>query len=100
MNTYIASKEELSEIVNEAVRELLKQELPTLIRQAKRKEWLTTDDLMELTGWSRRTCQYLRDERRIPFTQEGRKILYKTTEIEAYLAENRIEPLDMEGLYA
>ncbi|MFY0698385.1 MAG: helix-turn-helix domain-containing protein [Balneola sp.] len=94
MNTYIATKEELSEIVFKAVRKLFEDELPALIRQAKRKPWLTTDELMELTGWSRRTCQYLRDERRIPFSQEGRKILYPTKGIEEYLNGNKIDPYE------
>ena len=91
MNAYISSKDELTTIVNEAVRELLEQALPTLIRKAKRKEWLTTEELMELTGWSRRTLQYLRDKRRIPFSQEGRRILYKTEDVEAYLQSNKID---------
>lgn len=94
MNTYIATKEELSDIVFKAVRKLFENELPTLIRKAKRKPWLTTEELMELTGWSRRTCQYLRDERRIPFSQEGRKILYPTEGIEEYLEGNKINPYE------
>lgn len=94
MNTYIATKDELSEIVFKAVRKLFQDELPALIRQAKRKPWLTTDELMDLTGWSRRTCQYLRDERRIPFSQEGRKILYPTKGIEEYLEGNKIDPYE------
>ena len=94
MNTYIATKEELSEIVFQAVRKLFEDELPHLIRKAKRKPWLTTEELMDLTGWSRRTCQYLRDERRIPFSQEGRKILYPTKGIEEYLEGNRIDPYE------
>lgn len=92
MNAYITTKEELSELVYQSVKELFEKELPTLIRKSKRKPWLTTDELMELTGWSRRTCQYLRDERRIPFSQEGRKILYPTDGIEEYLKTNRVEP--------
>ncbi len=96
MQAYIPTKEELSEIVFNTVQELLKKELPSLIREAKRKPWLTTDELMELTGWSRRTCQYLRDKRRIPFSQEGRKILYPTRGIEEYLASNKITPYEEE----
>lgn len=91
MNTYIASKNELKTIINKAVRELFEQALPSLIRKARRKSWLNTDEVMELTGWSRRTLQYLRDKRRIPFSQEGRRILYKTDDIEAYLLSNKID---------
>jgi hypothetical protein len=92
MTTYIPTKEELSEIVFQAVKELFQEELPSLIRKAKRKPWINTEELMELTGWSRRTCQYMRDERRIPFSQEGRKILYPMDGIEEYLEGNQIDP--------
>ena len=90
MNVYIASKEELAEVVQKSVKQLLKKELPSLLRKAKRKEWLNTNELMDLTGWSRRTCQYLRDEGKIPFSQEGRRILYPMDGIEEYLRSNLI----------
>jgi excisionase family DNA binding protein len=94
MQAYIATKKELDETVRKAVAELLKSELPTLLRKVNRKEWLNTNELMELTGWSRRTVQYLRDENKIPYSQEGRRILYRTSDIEEYLESNLIEPLD------
>jgi excisionase family DNA binding protein len=94
MKVYIPSKKELDETVRKAVAELLKSELPTLLRKVNRKEWLNTNELMELTGWSRRTVQYLRDENKIPYSQEGRRILYRTSDIEEYLESNLIEPLD------
>ena len=96
MHTYISSKDELENIVKDAVRQLFETKLPTLIRKAKRKDWLNTDEVMELTGWSRRTLQYLRDKRRIPFSQEGRRILYKTDDIEAYLLNNKIQAREVE----
>lgn len=92
MTTYIPTKDELSDIVFQAVKELFEKELPSILRKAKRKPWINTEELMELTGWSRRTCQYMRDERRIPFSQEGRKILYPTDGIEKYLEGNKIDP--------
>lgn len=92
MKPYITSKQELTDTVKEAVGDLLEQELPALLRKAKRKEWMTTNELMELTGWSRRTIQYLRDQKRIPYSQENHRILYPTEGIEAYLRANQIEP--------
>lgn len=94
MQAFISTKEELQEAVNQAVETILIQKLPSLIRRSTRKNWLTTEDLIELTGWSRRTIQYLRDQRRIPFSQEGRRILYPTDGIEEYLRSNQIEPLE------
>lgn len=92
MKAYITSKDELAEIIEHTLRRVLKDELPYIIRKAKQKKWMNTNELMEFTGWSRRTIQYLRDERRIPFSQEGRRILYPTKGIEEYLEINRIDP--------
>ena len=94
MNIYISSKDELKEVVNTAVKQLLEKELPSIIRKAKRKEWLSTTEVMELLDCSRRTMQYLRDEKRIPFSQEGRRILYHIDDIEEYLKRNKITPSD------
>jgi len=95
MNVYIASKEELTETIQQALKELFEQELPSILRKAARKEWINTNDLMELTGWSRRTIQYLRDKQRIPFSQEGRRILYPMKGVETYLRSNLIQPRDV-----
>lgn len=92
MNVFITSKQDLKETVNDAVKQLIERELPSLIRKAQLKEWMNTDELMEFTGWSRRTIQYLRDKKRIPFSQEGRRILYPTDGIEKYLRSNQIDP--------
>lgn len=94
MRTYIPSQEELKKLIQESLEELFKKELPSVLRKAKRKEWMNTNELMKLTGWSRRTIQYLRDNKRIPFSQEGHRILYPTGGIEEYLRNNQIEPKD------
>lgn len=94
MEAYITSKDELDETVRKAVKDLIEKELPSLLRKAKRKEWINTNELMELTGWSRRKIQYLRDEREIPFFQRGHRILYKTEEIEEYFRENKVQAKD------
>lgn len=91
---FITSKDKLNEAVREAVKELLEEEIPSILRKAKRKPWLNTNELMELLGCSRRTVQYLRDERKIPFSQDGHKILYPTDGIEEYLKSNQIDPRD------
>jgi hypothetical protein len=94
MDAYITSKEELNNTVREAVEDLLQKELPSLLRKAKRKEWINTNELMELTGWSRRTIQYLRDKREIPFSQKKHRILYPMDGIEEYLRANQVNPKD------
>jgi hypothetical protein len=93
MNTYIASKEELETLIREAVENAIQDILPTLIRKATAKEWLTRDEVKALTGWSTKTLQNLRDSRQIPFSQHGRKILYPYDELMAFLRANRIKPI-------
>ncbi|MEX1014161.1 MAG: helix-turn-helix domain-containing protein [Candidatus Paceibacterota bacterium] len=88
----IPTTEEIFKVVKEAVEELMEKKLPSLLRKAQRKPWINTNELMELTGWSRRTIQYLRDKKRIPFSQEGKRILYPTDGIEEYLRSNQISP--------
>ena len=64
--------------------------LPGVIRRAKLPVYLTNNDLEELTGWGSRKIAYLRKERKIPFIKHGRKILYPTDEIEAFLREGLV----------
>jgi hypothetical protein len=51
MNVYITSKEELTKVVYQAVKKVFDEELPSAVRKASRKAWITTNELMELTGW-------------------------------------------------
>jgi len=93
MNTYIASREELETLIREAVENAIQDILPTLIRKATAKEWLTRDEVKALTGWSTSTLQNLRNTRQIQYSQHGHKILYPYDELMAFLRANRIKPI-------
>jgi len=93
MNTYIANKEELQSTITKAVQDAISDLVPALVRKATAKEFLTKEELQELTGWSSRSIQNLRDTRAIPFSQHGRKILYPYTGIMQFLKENNIKPI-------
>jgi len=93
MQTYIVDKEQINDAIKQAVREAVSELVPSLVRKATAKEFLTKDELMELTGWSSRTIQNLRDTRQIPFSQHGRKILYPYDGIVQFLKENHIKPI-------
>lgn len=88
---FIPTRQEFREILSETVDKILARRIPEIIRQANRKEYLTTAEFKELTGCSNRVQQYLRDEGKIPFSQEGRKIFYRTVDVEAFMQERRIE---------
>lgn len=93
MNTqiFIPTEDKFREILNETVDRLLARRIPEIIRKANRKEYITTAEFKELTGCSHRVQQYLRDENKIPYSQEGRKIFYKTEDVESFMAERRVK---------
>ncbi|MCH8487283.1 MAG: helix-turn-helix domain-containing protein [Candidatus Cyclonatronum sp.] len=93
MQTYLPTKQELDQAIKQAVSEAVQEVLPVLIRKATAKEFLTKEELQELTGWSARTLQNLRDTRQIPFSQHGKKILYPYDGIMQFLKDNHIKPL-------
>jgi len=91
MNIILTTPEEIKEIVNRAVKDALRDILPKVIRQASKKEWLNTDDVMEYLQCSRRHIQYLRDSRILPFSQEGRTIRYHIDDIDAFLKNHKVK---------
>ncbi|MEX0597389.1 MAG: helix-turn-helix domain-containing protein [Candidatus Paceibacterota bacterium] len=92
MRPYITTKKELEELIRKAIEKVFKDNLPSILRKAKRKEWLTVDELSDYTGWSRRQIYYLKSLEKIPYHQESRRILFKTSRIEDYLRKNMIDP--------
>ncbi len=88
--------DEIVEALDQRIEQKLGEKLPKLLRKANRKKWINTKELQEYTGWSARTIQYMRDKKRIPYFQEGRRILYKVDEIDKYLQNNKITPKGQE----
>jgi len=86
----ITLNEELLNTFTSAIKEAVKEELPNH-RDSFRKDWLSTEEVMEMLNVSRRTIQSYRDEGKIPYFQSGRKILYPREGIEDYLRANMIK---------
>ncbi|GAA5522198.1 helix-turn-helix domain-containing protein [Aliifodinibius salicampi] len=91
MQAYIPTKEDLEEIISRKVKETVNDVLPGAIRKATRKEWLTTDEVMEMLQCSRRHVQYLRDSKQLPYSQNGRTIRYHIEDVEAFLNRHKVE---------
>lgn len=91
METKNVERDKLQQIVEKAVKDAIVRSLPGVIREATKKEFLTVDELASYTGWSRRTIQYLRHTRRLPYYQDGKRIFFKYDEIEAYLQSKRVK---------
>lgn len=83
-------EDEFKRLLKETIQQELTQHLPELLDEYQNKAWLTIEDLIELTSWSRRTIQHLRDTRQITFFQHGRKILFPRAGIEDFLEGNCI----------
>ena len=93
MTTIItADSETLRALIREAVAEAVSEQVPGIVKQATAKDWLTKIDVLELTGWSDRTLQYMRQSRQIPFSKHNRKIMYPAAGIEQFLKDHNVIP--------
>lgn len=93
MQTYIPTRNELDSAISEAVERTVRNLMPELIRKATSKEYLTKEEIKELTGWSDRTLQNLRDRRQIPYTRHGKKILYPYDGLMEFFEKCHIKPI-------
>ena len=93
METLIVSTEDkLEEKIRKIFNESVIPTISSAVAKANAKEWLTKDDLMEMTGWSSRSIQNLRDTKQIPYAKHGRKILYPRKGIVEFLEAHHIKP--------
>lgn len=72
-----------------------KLDLLTSIQQEKAQseidsQWIESTKARKLLGVSQKTWQNYRNERRIPFSQFGRKIYVKRSDLEAFMQSNYI----------
>ena len=54
-------------------------------------QWIESADARRILGISQKTWQTYRDERRIPFSQFGRKIYVKRADLESFMESNYIK---------
>lgn len=74
----------------EAVRAEMLAVMPEAVRRAMLPATLTGPEVERLAGFSARKLQRLRDARTIPFMQDGRSIVYPTSDLLAWLDERRV----------
>jgi len=90
MSTIVVEEETLIGIISDAVKRTVTNQVPRIVHEATKKKWLTKEELKILTGWSDKTIYNLRKERKIPFSQHDRKILYPRDGIEEFLQEGYV----------
>ncbi len=83
----ITLSDELLDALTQSIKEAVKEELPKY-QDSFQKDWLSTEEVMEMLNVSRRTLQNYRDEGEISYFQKGRKILYPREGIEEFLRKN------------
>lgn len=91
-NVIVTTTTELEKIFSKLFEKKLNETLPGMVKEATAKPWLTKDELIELTGWSSRTIQHMRDSNQIPYSKHGRKILYPRKGILEFLEDHHIKP--------
>lgn len=86
-------EEHLTKVINEAVENAVSAamiDIKKAISTAVTPPYLTKEKVMELTGWSSRTIQHMRDSNQIDFVKHGRKILYPTQALYDFLENHHI----------
>ena len=88
MEAIILSKSDLAAI-KESLKEI-KDHMKKVTSPAE--NFLNTDEFVNLMSVSPRTAQVWRDEGLIGFSQQGKKIYYRMSDIEAFLKHNYQSP--------
>lgn len=89
--------EAVADAVGAAVEDAVAHALPGVVRRASLPPYLTRRGVMDLTGWSARKLSCLQAQRRLPYHKWGRTVLFRTEDVEAYLAEGRVEAREDQG---
>lgn len=71
------------------------EEIKGLILNSKKNDflnsWVESEEARKQVGVSPRTWQSMRDKRVIPFSQYGRKIYFRQSDIDAFLVSNLVK---------
>ena len=85
----LTSTEQLKVVVEEVLQKHLYNNVSAL--ETEKEDILSPKDVCKLLKVSPKTLQTLRDERRIPFCQSGRKIWFLRSDVIHYVNKNRID---------
>jgi excisionase family DNA binding protein len=70
---------------------------PMNIYNQNQSKWLSSEEVCHLLMISKRTLQSYRNHGNLPFAQIGRKIYYKASDIDDYLAAHYIKATFQKG---
>ncbi len=59
----------------------------------RKKDWIDNQEFCKALSISKRTAQTYRDRKLISYSQVGSKILYKSSDVEAFLQQHHIKSI-------
>ncbi len=71
--------------------ELVVQAVSRAIDKQLRKPVYTIEEVCAMFGVKKRTLQYLRDTRKLGYIKEGKKILFRAEDLDAFFDKNYFE---------
>lgn len=86
----VAESETLRDAVADVVRETMIEAVPEAIQEAQKSKWLHRDEVKDQYGLTDRQLQYLRDNKKVTYSQRGRRIWYLRESVEKYFEEGRV----------
>ncbi|MCS3859621.1 uncharacterized protein (DUF1499 family) [Salinibacter ruber] len=87
----VSEQTRLEKVLASVVRRELLQSAPDALREAMKSKWLHRDEVKDQYGLTDRQLQYLRDEKRVTYSQHGRRIWYLRESVEEYFEEGRVD---------
>lgn len=94
MPIQVHTADELEITIHNEIKKTLEQLLPEYLSKQQKptfKPFLNRKEVLDLLNVSAPTLQRMRNERRIPFVQDGRKILYPYEGIMQYMERHHIK---------
>ena len=86
----VTDRDALRETIADIVRETMISAVPDAIHEAQKSKWMHRDEVRDRYGLTDRQLQYLRDNKKVTYSQRGRRIWYLRESIESYFEEGRV----------
>jgi len=91
MNLIEINTEQLVAVLTKTIESVILSELPKIKQSQNTKLVYTIEDVCEMFQVSKRHLQYLRDSGQIGYVQNGRKILFRYEDLDAFFNKNYVK---------
>lgn len=90
-NTFTLVPEETLQKMGQQLNKIYDLLLSKPTSDKNEEEWLNSKQVREVLNISKKTWQNYRDQKRFPFSQHGRKIYVRRSDLDAYLKAHTIQ---------